>query len=138
MAIKIRNKRSSEFSTASMADIVFLLLIFFMLTSTLISPSAIKLLLPSSTSDRRVPDKRVITVYIDSSLNYYVGENLVTEDRFSDLVEAELFGVEEATVILRSDASVPVQNVVFVIDVVNNINRKKNTLHKVILATRPI
>lgn len=139
MAIKTRNKRSSDFSSASMADLVFLLLIFFMLTSTLVSPNAIKLLLPSSSSDRTFdPNTKVLTVYIDESLNYFIGENLINEAELGDLISRELIGVKDATVILRSDATVPVQNVVYVIDAVNNVNKKFETLHKVILATRPI
>jgi biopolymer transport protein ExbD len=138
MAIKTRNKRSTEFSSASMSDLVFLLLIFFMLTSTLVSPNAIKLLLPSSSSDRNISDNRVLTVYIDESLNYYIGENMIDMSELGDLISRELIGQKEATVVLRSDATVPVQNVVYVIDAVNNINKKMETLHKVILATNPM
>jgi len=138
MAIKTRNKRSTEFSSASMSDLVFLLLIFFMLTSTLVSPNAIKLLLPSSSSDRTMADNRVVTIYIDESLNYYLGENRIEMTELEDLISRELIGQKEATVVLRSDATVPVQNVVFVIDAVNNINKRMETLHKVILATKPM
>jgi len=138
MAIKTRNKRSSDFSSASMADLVFLLLIFFMLTSTLVSPNAIKLLLPSSSSDRTMADSRVMTIYIDEALNYYIGEKMINELELTDLVVQELSGTDEATVVLRSDASVPVQNIVYVIDAVNNVNRRYDTKHKVILATKPM
>ncbi len=139
MAIKTRNKRSTDFSSASMSDLVFLLLIFFMLTSTLVSPNAIKLLLPSSSSDRSFdPKAKVLTIYIDELLNYYIGENLIDDAELGDLVSRELIGTKDATVILRSDASVPVQNVVYVIDAVNNVNRKFDTMHKVILATKPL
>ena len=138
MAIKTRNKRSTDFSSASMSDLVFLLLIFFMLTSTLVSPNAIKLLLPSSSSDRHIADSRVLTIYIDEELNYYIGENMVKMEEIGDLISRELLGSTESTIVLRSDASVPVQNVVYVIDAVNNINKQFETLHKVILATKPI
>lgn len=139
MAIKTRNKRSSDFSSASMADLVFLLLIFFMLTSTLVSPNAIKLLLPSSSSDRAFdPKAKVLTLYIDESLNYYIGENLINQTELGEMVSRELMGTKDATVILRSDATVPVQNVVYVIDAVNNVNKQFETMHKVILATKPM
>ena len=137
MELKRRNKVSAEFSMASMTDIIFLLLIFFMLTSTLVSPNAIKLLLPSSSSDRTLAPDRVVTIYIDEYKNYYIGENLTEEIDLQEHISRDLFGLTEATVVLRADASVPVQNIVFVIDAVNEINRKHNTLHKVILATRP-
>jgi biopolymer transport protein ExbD len=137
MAIKIRNKRNSDFNSASMADLVFLLLIFFMLTSTLVSPNAIKLLLPSSSSDRTLAQNKVITIYIDENINYYIGENLISQKDLSDNIFKELLGTTESTVELRSDASVPVQNVVYVIDAVNEVNKKFNAKHKVILATKP-
>ena len=63
MAIQTRNKRKAEFSMASMSDLVFLLLIFFMLTSTLVAPNAIKLLLPNSNS--KTMAKQSVTVYIN-------------------------------------------------------------------------
>jgi biopolymer transport protein ExbD len=138
MAIQIRNKRSSDFNSASMADLVFLLLIFFMLTSTLVSPNAIKLLLPSSSSDRTLSQSRVLTVYIDEHVNYYVGQNLVQQLELEDIIFKELLGTNDATVELRSDQSVPVQNVVYVIDAVNNVNKRFQTQHKVILATKPL
>jgi biopolymer transport protein ExbD len=122
-----------------MADLVFLLLIFFMLTSTLVSPNAIKLLLPSSNSDRAFdPKAKVLTLYIDASLNYYLGENLINQNELGEMISRELIGTKDATIVLRSDATVPVQNVVYVIDAVNDVNKKFSTMHKVILATKPM
>ncbi|MDY0076938.1 MAG: biopolymer transporter ExbD [Bacteroidales bacterium] len=133
MAIQTRNKRSVEFSTASMSDLVFLLLIFFMLTSTLVAPNAIKLLLPSSKS--KTMAKQTITVYINENFQYFVGETRVTADQLESRLSAGLAGQVEASVVLRADKTVPVQYVVTVIDVVNDINQKTNQKHKVILAT---
>ena len=135
MAIQTRNKRSLAFSTASMSDLVFLLLIFFMLTSTLVSPNAIKLLLPSSNS--KTMAKQSVTIYINNSFNYYVNEKQVSEEELETEIDNQIAGQIDASVVLRSDASVPVQYVVNVIDAVNNINNKYNTKHKVILATKP-
>ena len=135
MAIQTRNKRRAEFSTASMSDLVFLLLIFFMLTSTLVAPNAIKLLLPSSNS--KTMAKQTVTVYINDRYQYFVNENRVSELQLQDRIDNRIAGQIDASVVLRSDQSVPVQYVVNVIDAVNNINRKYNTKHKVILATKP-
>ena len=63
MAIKSRNKLDVAFNSSSMSDLVFLLLIFFMLTSTLVAPNAIKLMLPSSSS--KTMAKQTVTVYIN-------------------------------------------------------------------------
>lgn len=135
MAIQTRNKRSVTFSMASMSDIVFLLLIFFMLTSTLVAPNAIKLLLPSSNS--KTMAKQTVTVYINDNYDYFIGENPVNERDLSTLLQSQLAGDIEGTVVLRSDKSVPVQYVVNVIDALNEVNNKMQTKHKVILATSP-
>lgn len=120
---------------ASMSDLVFLLLIFFMLTSTLVAPNAIKLLLPSSNS--KTMAKQSVTVYINDNYQYFVEENRVSELQLQDRIDNKIAGHLEASVVLRSDKSVPVQYVVTVIDAVNSINKKYNTKHKVILATQP-
>jgi len=135
MAIQTRNKKSIAFSMASMSDLVFLLLIFFMLTSTLVSPNAIKLLLPSSSS--RTMAKQTVTIYINDKFNYFVNENQVNLANLQDKIDNKIAGQVDASIVLRSDKSVPLQYVVNVIDAVNNINQKYGTKHKVILATKP-
>ena len=140
MAIKSSHKNKVEFNMVSQADLVFLLLIFFMITSTLVSPNAIKLLLPNSNS--QTPSKRNFTVYIDEHLDYSIeqGKDLmaISEETLSEAI-AERLSVEsaDAAVVVRADKTVPIQNVVYVIDAVNQINESKNTQHKVILATSP-
>lgn len=135
MAIQTRNKRNASFSMASMSDLVFLLLIFFMLTSTLVSPNAIKLLLPQSSS--KTMAKQSITVYINETYQYFVGERRVNESELAARIGSDIQGQAEATVVLRADKSVPVQYIVTVIDAVNDINNRSGAKHKVILATSP-
>ena len=135
MAIKTRNKIGVSFNSSSMSDLVFLLLIFFMLTSTLVAPNAIKLLLPSSSS--KTMAKQTVTVYINDLFQYYVDETPVTDDELVGSISAKINGQDDATIVLRSDKSVPVQYVVNVIDAVNDINNDTQQNHKVILATSP-
>ena len=135
MAIQSRNKRKAEFSMASMSDLVFLLLIFFMLTSTLVAPNAIKLLLPQSSS--KTMAKQTVTVYINDNQDFFVEEFQVSEDILESQLAQKLEGQTEGTVVLRADKSVPVQHIVTVIDAVNILNQKNGTKHKVILATLP-
>lgn len=135
MAIQMRNKRDTNFSMASMSDLVFLLLIFFMLTSTLVAPNAIKLLLPSSSS--KTMSKQSVTVYVNSARNIYVEERRVDPSNLENVLFSQIRNEDAASVVLRSDKTVPVQDIVVVIDAVNEINRKNNTKHKVILATKP-
>ena len=84
--IKSRNKVEPSFNSSSMSDLVFLLLIFFMLTSTLVAPNAIKLLLPSSSS--KTMAKQTVTVYINDQYAYFVEETPAdeTNQAFSTLV----------------------------------------------------
>ena len=135
MAIKTRNKIGVSFNSSSMSDLVFLLLIFFMLTSTLVAPNAIKLLLPSSSS--KTMAKQTVTVYINELFQYFVDETPVADDDLSAVIGSRIDGQTDATIVLRSDKSVPVQYVVNVIDAVNDINNATQQNHKVILATSP-
>ena len=134
--IRSQNKIKIEANSSSMSDLVFLLLIFFMITSTLISPNAVKLLLPESSS--KTMAKQNVTVYIDDNYNFYVGETAVASDQLRPAISAGIeAGVNDACVVLRADKTVPVQYVVNVIDAVNEINAASGTKHKVILATSP-
>lgn len=135
MAIQMRNKRDTQFSTASMSDLVFLLLIFFMLTSTLVAPNAIKLLLPNSNSKTMATQN--ITVYINKARNIYVEERRVDASKLENVLFSLIRNETAASVVLRSDKTATVQDIVVVIDAVNNINSKNGTKHKVILATKP-
>ncbi len=136
MAIQTRNKRKTDFSMASMSDIVFLLLIFFMLTSTLVAPNAIKLLLPQSNS-RAIEAPPKITISINKDLNYFLDGVQVNEEALKTGLMEKLPNRESTSVRLEADKSIPVQYVVNVIDIVNMINKKYNTKHKVIMATSP-
>jgi biopolymer transport protein ExbD len=78
MALRSRNKVTPNFNMSSMTDIVFLLLIFFMLTSTLVSPNALKLLLPSSKA--KTLEKQTISISITKDIQFYINENPVLEN----------------------------------------------------------
>ncbi len=136
MPIQTRNKRKAEFSMASMSDLVFLLLIFFMLTSTLVAPNAIKLLLPQSNS-RTIEQPPKIIISINGQNEYFLQGVQVDEERLEAGLLAQLEGKESASIRLESDKNVPVQYVVNVIDIVNDVNNRYNTKHKVIMATSP-
>ncbi|MBR6418146.1 MAG: biopolymer transporter ExbD [Bacteroidales bacterium] len=156
--IKSQNKIQIESGSSSMSDLVFLLLIFFMLTSTLISPNAVKLFLPES--NNKTMAKESVTVYISdlggaaedgsqlSRCQFQIDETPLTASVGADLVD-EMKGVlvnelnnmapgdAEAGVFVRADQTVDVQYIVHVIDAVNQINKEHNTKHKVVLGTRP-
>jgi biopolymer transport protein ExbD len=129
MDLRGRNKVTPEFNMSSMTDIVFLLLIFFMLASTLVTTSAIDILLP--TASGKTENKKSVAVSIKKDLTFYIDEKRVGESVLeSELINA-LSGQEKPTIVLRAEKSVPVQQVVTVMDIAN---RNK---FKVILAVKP-
>jgi len=135
MAIRRTTKIESGFSMSSMTDIVFLLLIFFLVTSTLISPNALKLLLPKSTG--QVSAKATVSVSIadhgNGEYSYHINgdKNPVpfaeVEDDLIDLLQGE----EDPTFSIYADETVHVGEVVQV------MNIAKRNHYKVIMATRP-
>ena len=129
MNIRGRNKVSPEFNMSSMTDIVFLLLIFFMIASTLVSTSAIDILLPKASG--KTENKKSIAVSIKKDLTYYIDQKRVGESVLENELLAALNLEEKPTIILRAEKSVPVENVVKVMDIAN---RNK---FKVILAVKP-
>ncbi len=135
MAIKARNTRNLQFSMISMSDLVFLLLIFFMLTSTLVAPSAINLLLPSSDSRTMAP--QTINVHINEHRQLFLEADPVDLEGLREGLLQSLDGIADGTVVLRSDHTVPVQDVVNVIDAVEAMNSDYGLRHRVILATQP-
>lgn len=135
MAIRTRNKVSVAFSMASMTDIVFLLLIFFMITSTLISPNALKLLLPHSNHQTQA-NKPITTISISADLQYYLEtQPMASVDELQSILLQRLGIVENPedapTISLHADKSVPIEYVVKV------MNIAKNNRYKLILATSP-
>tara|TARA_A100001388_G_scaffold109785_1_gene80636 strand:- start:789 stop:1181 length:393 start_codon:yes stop_codon:yes gene_type:complete len=129
MALRSRNKVTPNFNMSSMTDIVFLLLIFFMLTSTLVSPNALKLLLPNSKS--KTLEKQTISISIDKNINFYIDENQVDinelETRLINILSSEL----DPAIILHSDKSVEIEHVVKIMDIAYRNN------YKIVLATDP-
>jgi len=136
MAIQTRNKRNPNFNMASMSDLVFLLLIFFMLTSTLVAPNAIKLLLPQSNS-RTIEQPPKLVISINKQYEYFLQGVQMDENMLKNKLVDMLKGKESTSIRLESDKTVPVQYVVNVIDIVNQVNKKFGTTHKVIMATSP-
>jgi len=130
MALKRRAKISPNFSMASMTDVIFLLLIFFMITSTVVSPNAIKVLLPQG--KQQTSAKPLTRVIIDKDLNFYAAfgsekEHSLTLDELQSCAERE----PEMFVALYADETVPYREIVKVLNIANENH------FKMVLATRP-
>ena len=129
MALRSRNKVTPNFNMSSMTDIVFLLLIFFMLTSTLVSPNALKLLLPNSKS--KTLEKQTISVSITPEIDYYIGDVQYPFESLEGELIARLSQEVDPAIVLHADKSVDIEYAVKVMDIAY---RNK---YKIVLATKP-
>ncbi len=129
MDIRGRNKVSPEFSMSSMTDIVFLLLIFFMLTSTLVTTNALDLVLPKAKG--KTEHSQNLSVSINKKLDYYINRKRVEKANLETRLKAMLSKEKKPVIILRVEEGVPIENAVYVMDIANRNN------FKVILAVRP-
>jgi biopolymer transport protein ExbD len=124
MAIKKRNKITTEFSMASMTDIVFLLLLFFMLTSTLVTTNALDLLLPNS-KVVKTKENPAVSVSITKSLEYFIDREPVAPEFIEAMLLKKLGTEQQPSIVLRVEQSVPIEHAVFVMDIANQ-NKIKN------------
>ena len=127
---KRHNRASAEVHTSAMNDIMFFLLLFFLIASTVTNPNVIKLVLPKSSSGQSV-SKKTITVSVTKDLRYYVDKKEVKEDELSDALASYKKLATELTIILYVDKTVAIQNVVQVMDTAQKLNIK------LVLATEP-
>lgn len=131
--LKRKNKISPQFSMSSMTDIIFLMLIFFMITSTMVSPNAIKVLLPQSS--QQTSAKPLTRVIIDRNLNYYTAfgnedEMPIMFDELTDFLIECWQKEPDMYVALYADESVPYREIVKVLNIANE------NQFRVVLATR--
>lgn len=129
MGLRTRNKVSPNFNMSSMTDIVFLLLIFFMLTSTLVTTNALDLVLPSSKA--KSVKKQSVSVSIDKNLNHYVDSDKVNAESVESLLRQRLSEAEEKVIVLRVEQGVPIEYAVEVMDIAYQ------NQYKIVLATKP-
>ena len=129
MNLRGRNKVSSEFSMSSMTDIVFLLLVFFMLTTPAVTPEALDLILPKAKG--KSTNQQNISVSVTKDGDYYVNGDPVSNDRLESAIQSNLQGVDDPTIILNAANQAVVQNAV---DVMSIANKYK---YKIILAVKP-
>ena len=128
MNLKGRNKVDPSFNMSSMTDIVFLLLIFFMLTSTLVTVSAIDVLLPKAGG--KTESSKVVAVTIADKAAFYIDKTKVNIADLERTILTKVGADKKKTIVIRGDQNAPYKNVMKVIDIAN-----KNKL-KMILAVK--
>lgn len=129
MKIESRNKLDPSFDMSSMTDVVFLLLIFFMLTSNFVAPSGLPVNVPTSKASTKVLPK--VTLSITKDLKYYINEVEVPYEFIEDELRNLLPTVNEGVVVLSIDKDVPVQYLVNVAGIATKLRAK------VSVATKP-
>ncbi|QNM85756.1 biopolymer transporter ExbD [Polaribacter pectinis] len=128
MNLRGRNKVDPTFNMSSMTDIVFLLLIFFMLTSTLVTVSAIDVLLPKAGG--KTENNTSVAVTITNKSLFYIDKTKVSSSELESAILNKVGTDKKKTIVIRGDKDVPYKNVMKVIDIAN-----KNKL-KMILAVK--
>ena len=129
MNLRGRNKVSAEFNMSSMTDIVFLLLIFFMLTSTMVTTNALDLVLPKAKG--KTDSNKNISVSINKKLEIFIDKEAVSETELESKLLALFAADKDKVIILRAEEGVPIEKAVNVLDIAN-----RNQI-KVVLAVRP-
>ena len=135
MALKRKTKVTDSFSMASMTDVIFLLLIFFLVTSTIIAPNVIKVSLPSAAASTADSQQNSARIVIDTEGNYYLGlykaaESLTTPELLEQQLGMYAAEHPDAYVAIHADENVPYSAVVKGINIASKLNLK------VVLATK--
>jgi len=134
MAFKKKRRITAEFSMASMTDMIFLLLIFFMITSTVVVPNAIKVVLPQSA--QQTSAKPLVRLTIDKDIHYFVGSGKTKDvpvafEEIIPFLQQNINLDPDMYVALYADETIPYAEVVKILDIANQNN------FKMILVTRP-
>lgn len=129
MNFRGRNRVSAEFNMSSMTDVIFLLLIFFLLTSPAITPNALDLVLPKAQG--KTTNVQQVSVSISKDLGFYINDQKVAKNQIAGRLSQILQDSNEPTVLLRTAEGVPIEEAVYVMDIANKNN------YKIVLAVRP-
>ncbi|WP_188505814.1 ExbD/TolR family protein [Parapedobacter pyrenivorans] len=127
-----RNKSEVRVFTDSLNDIMFFLMLFFLLASAVANPQVVKLLLPRSSAGEQSVAKKTLTVSVTQDLKYYLDKEEVPYDNLLNAIQAYVQPGEDLTVMLYADSTVPIQNVISVMDVANKLKIR------LVLATEPL
>jgi len=118
MKLSGRNKIKPEFNMSSMTDVVFLLLIFFMIASTLAKQlNTIEVKLPQA--EGKSENRNTVTVTIRTSNRFYIDEQAVSKRNLENRLIGQMKSLSSPSVILRADKKVPLDDVVYVMNIAN-------------------
>jgi biopolymer transport protein ExbD len=123
--MNIRRNRhfKPEVSTSSLNDIMFFLLLFFLIVSTLANPNVIKVLLPTSKAAQNL-NKQQVSLTVSADKRYYINQKEVQPDQLENELKVQTTGIENPTIILRFAKSLNVQDLVDVLEIGVRMNLK--------------
>lgn len=128
MRIERRRNRMVEVYTSSLNDIMFFLLLFFLIISTMVTPAAIRVLLPNASASEQIVTKKNIHLVVTRDLEYFVNDRAITKEEIESALIAEITEAqktdEEINVLLQADRTLSLQDVVDVIDIGNKLQIK--------------
>ena len=123
MNLRKRHRLHAEVSTHSLNDIMFFLLLFFLIVSTMVSPNVIKLILPNAESNKAV-SKKTVTVSVNAEKNIFIDNQPVPFDNLESTLQLLMSKIQEPTVILKVDKTIQVQDLVNVLEIGNKLKIK--------------
>jgi biopolymer transport protein ExbD len=123
MIIKRKKHFKPEVSTSSLNDIMFFLLLFFLIVSSLANPNVIKLLLPNSKSSQNL-NKQQITISVTKDKKYYIDSHEINFNDIEPLLKSRVITLQEPTIILRLEYSLTVQDMIDVLEIGNRLKVK--------------
>ena len=123
MNLRQKNKAGAEIFTSAMNDIMFFLMLFFIIVSTLLNPNVIKLSLPSAKNTQSLHKKEIL-LSVNKDLQYFVNNQQVLFEQLQSVLSVEASKDKEAFVVLRCDKTLAVQQLVNVLEIGNKLNVK--------------
>jgi biopolymer transport protein ExbD len=123
MKLRRKNKFAAEVATSSLNDIMFFLLLFFLIISTVANPNVIKLLLPKASSTQQLSKKQV-TLSVDANKQYFIDKEPVDPNNLENELKSVMAGIQEPTVVVRFDKTLTVQDLVDVLQTGAKLNIK--------------
>jgi biopolymer transport protein ExbD len=123
MKLRRKNKFAAEVATSSLNDIMFFLLLFFLIISTVANPNVIKLLLPKASASQQLSKKQV-TLSVDANKQYFIDKRPVDAQNLEAELKTIMDGIAEPTVVVRFDKTLTVQDLVSVLETGAKLNIK--------------
>lgn len=123
MKFRRKNKFAAEVATSSLNDIMFFLLLFFLIISTVANPNVIKLMLPKASSSQQLSKKQV-TLSVDAEKRYFIDKTPVSPENLEMELQAVMKDVAEPTIVVRVDKTLAIQDLVDILQTGAKLNIK--------------